>query len=218
MIQFYDSQTLPVSRWRNGGGETREIISFPPGEQTFSWRISIATIAADGAFSLFPGVDRAITLLSGEGVELTAAGSFSQLLQQNQPFVFAGEEQIDARLTGGVSSDFNVMTRRATHQADVRVSSEAFSPAPTAAGVVHVLAGEWVIGDVTIQQGQGLWWDCQGKTLNPASPDALLLVTEISPRTEQSELRGLVDVIGPRQERQLSPWAKLFAPLLSRGL
>ncbi|WP_158783211.1 HutD family protein [Pantoea sp. BAV 3049] len=184
MIQFYDSQTLPVSRWRNGGGETREIISFPPGVQTFSWRISIATIATDGAFSLFPGVDRVITLLSGNGVQLNAAESYSQLLQPNQPFAFAGEDQIHCRLTGGVSSDFNVMTRRATHQADVRVTSEAFSPAPAAAGVVYVLAGEWVTGDLAIGPGQGVWWENQGKSLAPTSAEALLLLAEIAPRAE----------------------------------
>nr|MBA2815075.1 putative ATP-dependent helicase DinG [Candidatus Pantoea persica] len=56
---------LPVSRWRNGGGETREIVSYPPGEADFAWRASIATLARDGAFSRFPGVDRVITLLRG---------------------------------------------------------------------------------------------------------------------------------------------------------
>lgn len=28
-MPFFDVNTLPVSRWRNGGGETREIISVP---------------------------------------------------------------------------------------------------------------------------------------------------------------------------------------------
>ena len=100
MIHFYDSQTLPVSRWRNGGGETREIISFPHESPDFSWRISIATIATDGAFSRFPGIDRVITLLEGEGVELDAEGKYRQLLLRNQPFAFAGEDQIQAKLTG----------------------------------------------------------------------------------------------------------------------
>jgi len=62
MIARFDYAQLPVSRWRNGGGETREIISYPPGAAEFQWRATIATIDADGPFSPFPGVDRVITL------------------------------------------------------------------------------------------------------------------------------------------------------------
>ncbi|MGB9097023.1 HutD family protein [Erwinia sp.] len=179
MIHFYDSQTLPVSRWRNGGGETREIISFPASAEAFSWRISIAAIAQDGAFSLFPGIDRVITLLDGEGVELNAKGKYQQLLIRNQPFVFAGEDEIESRLIGGVSRDFNVMTRRETHQAEVRVINDCFSPAPEQAGVAYVLAGEWILGDLRLQQGQGVWWEENGQPLAPGSAEAQLLLTEI---------------------------------------
>ena len=58
--------------WKNGGGATREIACWPPGTglDSFDWRISVATIAADGAFSVFAGIDRSITLLSGDGVRL----------------------------------------------------------------------------------------------------------------------------------------------------
>lgn len=180
MIHFYDSSSLAVSRWRNGGGETREIISFPPAADPFSWRISIATLAADGAFSLFPGVDRVITLLEGEGVELAANGKPAHRLIRNQPFAFSGEQQIDCRLTGGVSKDFNVMTRRETHRAEVRVISDGFSPRAEEAGVVYVLAGEWITGELRLRQGQGVWWEKNAEPLAPASSDALLLLAEIA--------------------------------------
>ena len=44
--------------WKNGGGATREIACWPAGTglDSFDWRISVATIAADGAFSLFAGI------------------------------------------------------------------------------------------------------------------------------------------------------------------
>ncbi|MEM6050926.1 HutD family protein [Erwinia sp. P7711] len=182
MIHFYDNATLPVSRWRNGGGETREIVSFPPDSTEFSWRISIATIAADGAFSRFPGIDRVITLLEGEGVELKAGSRYTQLLRPHQPFVFAGEDEIEARLIGGVSTDFNVMTRRETHRAAVRVSAEACSPAPQNAGVVYVLAGEWLADTQPLTQGQGVWWRSAAPSFIPASSGALLLLAEIAGR------------------------------------
>lgn len=179
MIHFYDSATLPVSRWRNGGGETREIVSFPPEKAEFSWRISIASLAADGAFSRFPGIDRIITLLEGDSVELKAA-RYSQRLQPRQPFSFAGEDEIEARLTGGVSTDFNVMTRRDTHGAEVRLLSTACSPAPQNAGAVYVLAGEWLTDTLTLAPGQGVWWDSGEPTFIPDASGALLLLAEIS--------------------------------------
>ena len=62
-MEFFDIRKMPVSLWRNGAGETREICCFPPATRDFHWRASIATIASNGEFSSFPGVDRVITLL-----------------------------------------------------------------------------------------------------------------------------------------------------------
>ena len=51
--------------WKNGGGSTTQIAVFPPdaGFEDFDWRISLATIAEDGAFSEFPGVERTLALV-----------------------------------------------------------------------------------------------------------------------------------------------------------
>lgn len=181
MIHFYDSNSLTVSRWRNGGGETREIVSLPPADEHFSWRISIATLAADGPFSFFPGVDRVITLLEGEGVELTVSGKTHRLLR-HQPFAFAGEEQIECHLSNGVSCDFNVMTRRETHRAKVRLISDCCPLHADEAGVVYVLDGEWMTGKKRLQKGQGIWWENNPPTLEPLSSDARLLLAEIVKR------------------------------------
>lgn len=71
-MEFFELSKLPVSLWRNGAGETREICCFPPQTRDFNWRASIASIASNGEFSVFPQVDRVITLL--EGGEVTLAG------------------------------------------------------------------------------------------------------------------------------------------------
>ncbi len=73
-----------------------------------------------GEFSQFAGVDRTIVLLSGAGMILHSADGSEHTL--NTPFVpysFAGETAIDAKLLGGATRDFNVMTRR--DQAGARV-------------------------------------------------------------------------------------------------
>jgi environmental stress-induced protein Ves len=62
--------------WKNGGDETTEVAAGPPGAslETFDWRISMAHIAQSGPFSLFPGVDRTLAVLSGVGIRLSVAG------------------------------------------------------------------------------------------------------------------------------------------------
>ena len=112
-LNRFDFADLPVSPWRNGGGETREITSQPPGNAEFGWRASIATIAQDGPFSAFNGIDRSITLLEGDGVHLYSEGLIDHQLQRiGEPFAFSGDVALEARLLGSSSQDFNIMTRR----------------------------------------------------------------------------------------------------------
>lgn len=86
---LFDFASSPVSRWRNGGGETREIACWPVGGDDFALRASIATIERDGPFSMFSDIDRSITLLSGDGVELSSPyWEAHTLSQQLQPFAF----------------------------------------------------------------------------------------------------------------------------------
>jgi environmental stress-induced protein Ves len=71
-LQHFALPQVPAQPWKNGGGQTRELVCQPAGAslQDFDWRISVATIAASGPFSSYPGVDRSITLLAGDGVLL----------------------------------------------------------------------------------------------------------------------------------------------------
>jgi hypothetical protein len=114
---------LPAQPWKNGGGTTRELAAAPPGAGTtgFTWRVSVAEIAQPGPFSAFPGVDRQIMLLAGEGVRLRGAAIDHRLERPLEPFAFAGEEAIDAELLGGPSLDLNVMTRRGAVRAAIDV-------------------------------------------------------------------------------------------------
>ena len=153
--------------WKNGGGATREIACWPPGTglDSFDWRISVATIAADGAFSVFAGIDRSITLLSGDGVRLHGEHGTHRLDQPLVPFAFAGETPIRATLLGGASEDFNVMTRRGRCRADVKVWRHAVDgpSTPPHAALLLAVQGDWrcaVAGDAPtlLTPGSGLWW------------------------------------------------------------
>ncbi|WJV52672.1 HutD family protein [Prodigiosinella aquatilis] len=177
-MHFFSLPDLPVSSWKNGGGETREICRIPPAPGDFFWRASIATIARDGDFSCFPGVDRIITLLSGDGVELSGK-DFYHRLSLHSPFHFAGEQTLVAHLCGGVSMDFNIMTQRDSHRATVTVVAKTQVPAVVTDGVVYVLRGRWQTANRMLSVGEGMWWQSHAPAIIPQSDDALLLYAAI---------------------------------------
>lgn len=98
--------------WKNGGGETIEIAIAPPGATTddFDWRVSMARVETDGPFSSFPGIDRTLTILDGQGIELSVDGK--PVTVTDQPYSFPGDAPATARLIDGPIRDLNVMTRR----------------------------------------------------------------------------------------------------------
>jgi len=51
-MEFFDIRKMPISLWRNGAGETREICCFPPATREFNWRASIASVSP--AMATFP--------------------------------------------------------------------------------------------------------------------------------------------------------------------
>jgi environmental stress-induced protein Ves len=108
-------------RWKNGGGWTTELAVSPqPGADTFDWRVSIAEIESDGAFSTFPNCDRYIALLDGVGMRLTFDAFEDVELRERLRFVpFAGEWQTFGKLINGPVRDFNLIVRRTAMRAEV---------------------------------------------------------------------------------------------------
>ncbi len=99
--------------WKNGLGRTAEIARAPAGEKAFDWRLSIATIAADGPFSAFDGCDRSLIPIAGAGLALDFADGTVLSGGLFETLVFAGERACRGRLLGpGPTRDLNVITRR----------------------------------------------------------------------------------------------------------
>ncbi len=112
LLRNSDHRRMP---WKNGGGETVEVIVSPEGSSLsdFGWRVSMAKVASDGPFSVFPGIDRTLAVLSGDGMALSIEGVGEKLLTpQSTPLAFPADAPTTARLTGGPITDLNVMTRR----------------------------------------------------------------------------------------------------------
>jgi environmental stress-induced protein Ves len=124
MITLYGPADYREQIWKNGGGHTCELrrAPHPTTPDTFAWRLSIATISQSGPFSVFPGIDRAIMLLDGEGMGLSIGSADEQLLtRRGEPLHFPGEVPVHCRLLRGPVRDFNLMTDRELFHATLRI-------------------------------------------------------------------------------------------------
>lgn len=180
MWHHFSLDSIAPTPWKNGGGQTLPLASWPPGAglDDFDWRVSIATIAASGPFSVFGGVDRVIMLLDGAGMRLRADdGSLNARIDQPlQPFAFAGDTALHCDLLAGSTQDFNLMLRRQRMSGRVWVhhaqpSTQRRLP-PSPHGLLLAWRGRWQLqADQTppthLQPGQGLWW------ADAATPPAL---------------------------------------------
>jgi hypothetical protein len=101
--------------WKNGQGSTTEIAVCPEGAglDDFDWRVSMATVRADGPFSLFAGIDRTLSVLQGDGIRLSLEEQPAvELTAASESFWFSGDVRAVATLLGGGITDLNVMSRR----------------------------------------------------------------------------------------------------------
>lgn len=99
--------------WKNGLGTTTELYRADGLDSQIDWRVSIASIAADGPFSPFPAYDRHIMALDGAGMILEGGpdGPIS-VAPAFSPATFSGDWPISARLLDTGFRDFNLIVRR----------------------------------------------------------------------------------------------------------
>jgi environmental stress-induced protein Ves len=112
IIRAADCREMP---WKNGGGTTTEIAVSPAGAsiEDFDWRLSMARVAGCGPFSIFPGVDRTLAVLEGDGIELMIEGMAPATVSTaSQPLAFPADAATHAALISGEITDLNIMTRR----------------------------------------------------------------------------------------------------------
>lgn len=133
-------------RWKNGLGWTREIFRHPVQGQDWDWRLSIAEVDKDGPFSAFPGVDRELVLLAGEGMRLRFEdGEQVDLLPPHDRIRFSGERALQAELISGPTHDFNLMWKRDRVEASLLhrplVGPMLFFAEAGVHWAIHVLSG-----------------------------------------------------------------------------
>lgn len=145
--------TREIKPWKNGGGRTSEVFSFPPGSgmDDFEWRISIADVDADGPFSIFPMVERHIVILAGT-LCLRFDDSDRVISAGDAPFSFSGSLPVVGNLTGGPVRDLNLMVRTDRYEGHLRIvgpgRSQAVSPS---AVIISLQPATVMVGDATFK-------------------------------------------------------------------
>jgi hypothetical protein len=109
--------------WKNGGGETRELLTWP---QKSGWalRLSVADITRNGPFSEFKNIRRWIAVLEGTGMHL--GEPFNQSVVAGMPpFPFDGQYAAPCELIDGPTRDLNLMIDSQQGKGEMRALSSA---------------------------------------------------------------------------------------------
>jgi environmental stress-induced protein Ves len=145
--------------WKNGRGTTTELLHLvDPASGGTLVRLSRASVVEDGPFSLFPGIERNLTVLTGAGFRLTGVG-LNLRCEPLCPVAFPGDVQVTATDTNGrPSDDFNVMTARHLPRPEVTVVQNLTLPdggrlALFALGSCQVNGEQLAAGDLLLMTG-----------------------------------------------------------------
>ncbi|MBN9049484.1 MAG: HutD family protein [Rhizobiales bacterium] len=155
IVRAADYRRMP---WKNGGGSTTEVAIAPAAAtlDNFDWRISMAHVATPGPFSRFPGIDRTLAVIEGQGIHLAIAGLTVTLDRGAPPHFFPGDIDTDATLIDGPIDDLNVMSRRARydHRMTRHRSGETVSlPRDAETALLMPRGGNIIVGDQRIADG-----------------------------------------------------------------
>ena len=147
-LQLIRSDDVALQPWRNGGGQTRELLAWPSAEQC-DLRIAVADIAADGPFSSYEGTERWIVVLSGIGIALAFNDGERELLRGDDPLCFDGATAPGCRMLDGPTRDLNLMVRRGRGVMRPVRAGVAWTEAFAMRGVFTAEPGLWAARDET---------------------------------------------------------------------
>lgn len=142
LIRYADHAEMD---WKNGAGRTREIVREDDGGGLV-WRLSLATVVRSGPFSIFPGLERVITLIDGPSMDLRFDDGEGLTLKPGVPRRFSCERQVHADLADSRHRrDLNLLFRSGalhvqTESVDVR-SRLGFRWAPRTTAICFVVSG-----------------------------------------------------------------------------
>ncbi|MCL3883338.1 HutD family protein [Marivita sp. GX14005] len=154
LIRRCDLVEMP---WKNGGGVTRDI-AVQRDADGILWRLSMADVDRDGAFSSFAGLTRILTVVGGDGMVLHTPEAEIRA-DHASPVRFDGGAPVHARLTQGPIRDFNLMfdTARCSGAAEIlRAAGVHEIGQGDQTAVLHVIAEEARASTNTLGEGDTL--------------------------------------------------------------
>ncbi len=183
---------LPVQRWKNGLGETRQIAIHPANATVatgFDWRVSMADVLPGSTpFSSFPGVQRALCSLGRPFLLIDTASQSEIGLVSDSLLVFSGEKEVSSVLKGDEKvTDFGVMWRPKAVRAEFGTAHFAAGPfARGAAGgiVVYVVAGAVEVNGQVVKGGQACVLENEPLSISSADGGARVLWASFDERPE----------------------------------
>ncbi|WP_438288249.1 HutD/Ves family protein [Edwardsiella tarda] len=108
--QIHRLSDYAIQPWHNGQGHTREIMREDNRSGTrFRWRLSMADVTHDAPFSHYGGYQRILSLLEGDGLELTIDGTPQPMLHGGDIARFSGDSRVTSQLCDGMVRDLNLI-------------------------------------------------------------------------------------------------------------
>lgn len=98
-----ESKDYTKMLWKNGQGSTLEI------DKGQGWRVSIATVNQDGAFSKFEGMQRIISMIDGDAIQLISSQQKDVVIRTFESHAFSGDEDIYCKVHGRGGQDLNLI-------------------------------------------------------------------------------------------------------------
>lgn len=143
-ISLLKNQNYLVMPWKNGRGFTSEIAIYPVNstlkENNFSWRLSSAEVSENGPFSGFPGCERYLAVIQGEGLYLRFDHK-TERVTQNSLLKFSGEDLVESELLNGKIKDLNFIVKKNKHDVQCEISTAAFKGVKEGCTILFVIEG-----------------------------------------------------------------------------
>jgi environmental stress-induced protein Ves len=134
--------------WKNGGGMTSEIVrgDAKTKNRDWGWRVSIAVVETNSPFSIFKGIERTMSIIEGNGMDLDSPDGKNFSLDLFKVVKFDGETALKGRLRHGSVKNFNVMVDRNLFTACLEIintrTQVVSSVEPNSIVLIHQVKGE----------------------------------------------------------------------------
>jgi uncharacterized protein len=133
--------SIAPQSWRNGGGETRELLTWPRADAAWQMRISLADIKSNGPFSAFQNVERWFAVVEGGGVRLRFANEENLMTSASVPLCFDGGAPPDCEMINGTTRDLNLMIRNGSGKMQIALDRLTWRTAAAQCGLFTAAAG-----------------------------------------------------------------------------